>query len=822
VSTLQDSVCDRLIADDYANKAWALVLLAALEGDAALAAYLDGTSTIQPPAPSPLEAPDPATSASEPPGVFVGSVSVAGFRGIGPAATLTFKPGPGLTLVVGRNGSGKSSFAEALECLFTGTSYRWDGRPAPWKTGWKNLHESGKASLEAELVVEGRGTMTMSRTWHGDGLADAATQVTAKGQKAQPLSTLGWDASLATFRPFLSYNELGSLMDEGPSKLYDALSSVLGLDELTAVQNRLSTARKQREGIVTASKNGAKELAQKIAAVETQDERCSRALAAMAAKGLDLAALADLVGGDPAPSDSALSRLRQIASLALPDTDAIAGVVGRLRSAERAYVAVAATDAARARQRADLLEAAVAVHAANAQQTDCPVCGAKKRLSDAWLRATQMEITALRDEARGFDSAVASRTSAIRDSQRFITQPPPVLAQATTLGLATLASARTAWSTWGTARDLTDATALADHFEQHVLALSDAVAALVAEAGDEARTRDDAWKPVASAIAEWLPTARKAHAAASAIADLKDAEKWWKDVSEQMRNERFAPIEGRALDIWRQLRLQSNVDLGGVDLEGTGTKRKVALRVTVDGTPAEAVGVMSQGELHALALSLFLPRATLPESPFRFIAIDDPVQSMDPARVDGLARVLGETAKTRQVIVFTHDDRLPEAVRRLGIPSTVHTVTRRDRSAVDVQETMDPVFAYIDDARALVKTPELPAAVTARVVPGFCRSAIEAACMEKVRQRRLGKGATHDDVEQLLTANPKTHPLMALALFDDETRTSEVLQRLNKMGSWAGDVFKACKEGAHEAFSGDPADLVDGAKKLTALVRALP
>jgi hypothetical protein len=36
---------------------------------------------------------------------------------------------------------------------------------------------------------------------------------------------LGWDQALATYRPFLSYNELGSMLDEGPSKLYDALSS---------------------------------------------------------------------------------------------------------------------------------------------------------------------------------------------------------------------------------------------------------------------------------------------------------------------------------------------------------------------------------------------------------------------------------------------------------------------------------------------------------------------------------------------------------------------------------------------------------------------
>ena len=208
--------------------------------------------------------------------------------------------------------------------------------------------------------------------------------------------------------------------------------------------------------------------------------------------------------------------------------------------------------------------------------------------------------------------------------------------------------------------------------------------------------------------------------------------------------------------IWKQLRLQSNVDLGSIELEGTAQRRRVTLRVTVDGTPAEALGVMSQGELHALALSLFLPRATLPESPFRFVWIDDPVQSMDPARVEGLARALAETAKTRQVVVFTHDDRLPEAVRRLGIPATGFAVTRRANSIVEVRPMTDPVSGHLDDARALAMTSELPPDVASRVIPGFCRAAVEAACMEAIRRRRLARGELHDDVEQLLATNAKT------------------------------------------------------------------
>ena len=144
---------------------------------------------------------------------------------------------------------------------------------------------------------------------------------------------------------------------------------------------------------------------------------------------------------------------------------------------------------------------------------------------------------------------------------------------------------------------------------------------------------------------------------------------------------------------WEHLRQQSNVTLGKIELVGAKSTRRVSLDVTVDGVAGAALGVMSQGELHSLALSLFLPRATLPESPFRFVVIDDPVQSMDPARVDGLARALEETALTRQVIVFTHDERLPEAVRRLGIQSRMLSVTRRPKSVVEVRTSLDPVQA---------------------------------------------------------------------------------------------------------------------------------
>ena len=140
-------------------------------------------------------------------------------------------------------------------------------------------------------------------------------------------------------------------------------------------------------------------------------------------------------------------------------------------------------------------------------------------------------------------------------------------------------------------------------------------------------------------------------------------------------------------------------------------------------------------------MSVFLPRAALDESPFRFAVIDDPVQAMDPAKVDGLARVLHRAARTRQIVVFTHDDRLPEAIRRLRLDATMLHVDRRARSTVDVQVSRSPVQRYLDDARGYAKPDRVPPEVQARVVPMFCRNAVEAAAANIVRRRAVETGS---------------------------------------------------------------------------------
>jgi len=109
--------------------------------------------------------------------------------------------------------------------------------------------------------------------------------------------------------------------------------------------------------------------------------------------------------------------------------------------------------------------------------------------------------------------------------------------------------------------------------------------------------------------------------------------------------------------------------------------------------------------------------------------------------------------------------------------------------------------------------------VAARVVPGFCRLALEAACVEAVRRRRLAAGSPHADVEEALGRCTTLTTFLALALFDDETKGSQVLTSVNnRFGARAGDTVKLVNKGVHDTIA---ADLRDLARNAAVLARQL-
>ena len=800
--TLYQEILDELVELDVDNRTLDLVL-ASLEGEEAVERVLAGGSIDS----STGERRAVDTDAGS---VYLQDVSVSGFRGIGPEVTLELLPGPGLTVVVGRNGSGKSSFAEALEVLLTGNALRWEDRSGPWKEGWRNLHEGQSPGISARFLVEGKaGPTTVAKSWSGEAaLEDGLGTAQHHGEKRTDLAGIGWEGPLDLFRPLLSYNELG-MIGSRPSELFDTLTAVLGLEPTDVALKALAAARLARERVDRQVK---KDLKQSIrpALADLDDERADQARALLAKRVWDLDALVRL-GTEADPGREALSEL---VLLRVPDEERVLEAAEELQDAFSELAELEGTGIEEAERLVRLLTIVLEHHRGH-DAGRCPVCGVGV-LDAEWRASAELQVERLRERASRYRSARRRLQQAMDAVRTLVTAPEIPESPAVDT-----ASARDLWTRWGELPGHPGA--VPDHLLGIHGALQSEVARVAGLAEDRYSRQEEQWASILPILMAWEGKARAALASRDVVRQIKKAENTLKSVAVTLRATRWEPIESKALSLWEQLRHQSNVDLRSVQLAGTRTRRHVDLPVDIDGAEAQALAVASQGEISCLALSLFFPRATLPSNPFRFLVIDDPVQSLDPARVDGLARVFEAIAADRQLIVFTHDDRLAESLRRLRVEHTCKQVTRRPGSVVEVRKKRDPVIQYFLDARSVALDSDLPPEVARRVIPGMCRDGLEAACVEAVRRRRLAKGEPHSEVDDLLERTRTLKQKASLALFDDPGwGGGDISRRIT--GRWQrrfADAFWDADRGAHKPFGGPLKGLINDCQGLAERLRRL-
>lgn len=796
---LHELLLNRMIDDDNLPSLAKDLVLAAVEGDEQLDALLTG----QPLAATAHE--DPRTDA--PQDVFLRSISVEGFRGVASRATLHLQPGPGLTVVAGRNGSGKSSFAEAAEMALTGDNERWRDKTAVWKKGWRNLHHAGPSTVEVEFVAENTSPTRITRSFTGDDLAAGSWFQQARGEKQQAYDAAQWRDELVIYRPFLPYSELGKLINSPPSQLHDSLYRLLGLDALPDAYKRLNDRDKQYRAEAKALREERKQLLSDCA--ELDDERAQKCAVLLDKTRPDLEAIANRVRGDD--SDIArLTALRRITELTLPATQQITAAAEALTTTAAKHRSLSTAEATAAREIAELLRRGLAHHD-TAGDGPCPVCGVGT-LDTEWRERAEHTVQVHEQRAQELRDAHHAVTAAIADAHDLIQAIPQELR--VEVHSVSTAATRQAWQNWHKLRALTDATELGVKLNDRHRALAEQLAKTQHAATTELGHRNETWQPLAQRLSNWHGRAARLQKQAVLHQQLSTAAKWLSATSAALRDERMVRFAEETQHVWSTLRQQSNVDLGNIQLAGGMVQRRVDLQVNIDGSHSEALSVMSQGELHALGLALFLPRATIDDSPFRFAVIDDPVQAMDPAKVDGLAQVLAETARTRQVIVFTHDARLTEAVRRLQLPATVWEVHRREKSEVELRKVDTPASRYLTDARALSKTHDMPQDLRAALIVNFCRSALDATSEMVFRARRLRRGDDHTSVDELLSNAAKTHDKLTLAVLDDPDKSGALYAKLRSASPTAVDTVQTCKKGAHRGYRGDLKELIRDTEKL--------
>ncbi|MFC9584610.1 AAA family ATPase [Streptomyces yangpuensis] len=745
--------------------------------------------------------------------VYLGSLAVNGFRGIGPRARLSLSPRPGVNLVVGRNGSGKSSLADAIEVGFTGTRAHRPGKDATRGGHWYNLHNADSPKIELKLAIEGdTGNSTLTRTWASQEFGSSEATFKRPGHGTVPVAEAGWDTALADHRPFLSYTDLDLMLTGKPSERYDAIATILGMELLSTATNRLSAREKALANTAKEMKDALPDLKEALYTLG-DDDRAVQALLAVDTPGaLDLDTIDALVAGLPPADDSRLAELRIEAGVQGPDLAEVEEAVRRLRNALADVEDLHGTDAENARLRADLLERALD-HAHRHPDDDvCPMCGTERVLGREWCERASHQAAELRHEAKSAEDAHNAVRTAKRNLHNLIESPQLIPAA--------LAGP---WKEWTDCRRITEPTELARRAEGAAKVLADACDTVRSHASHQLEERDERWRALITRLAAWADKARQTERDKPLLSDLRKALKWLKDLSTELRRQRMERFTDATQDIWQRLRQESNVDLAAVSLMGSekATVRKLVMAASVDGQDAPALDVMSQGELHSLALSLFLPRATTADSPFGFLVIDDPVQSMDPTKVHGLAQVLHELGRHRQVVVFTHDPRLQKAFTDQELPVTVFQVTRGEGSRVKVDCVDDPVKQAIGDARAIAATPGLPPETYRHVLPGLCRIALENAFLEAAWIRHHRTGGSEHDLQAAIDSAERFLEVAAFALFGDVKRGGDVTgEVLRRYGNAAWSLIKQCQNGSHAGGASIPdphgfvSDVADLAQKI--------
>lgn len=694
---------------------------------------------------------------------YLTNITVSGFRGIGSTAKLDLHPAPGLTVISGRNGSGKSSFAEAVELALTGTSYRWRDKQALWSESWRNLHKPNPCALRVEFTQEGRGTVKVGVDWGVDAeLADRTLWTQRAGeQPTSGIDSLGWSNPLELHRPVLTYEELGRLFDGGPSALYDALAKLLGLEVLSAVEKRLAADLRTAKVVRDAADSARR---QAIAALTpSSDERAVRLVKLLKKHVRPVDEIQAVVTGAGDGNMDIAGALSAISELNLPSVTDIESSAMRLRAAGEAMHRSKQGMVALTAERIDLLHSALEFQA-RSSDVDCPVCG-EGRLDADWVERARVTVADGEASVAEYRTAAAELKS-VRAQADGLVAALHVVHAVTGVELPSLDAYNAAAQQ---ARAMPAGyDACADHLDTTVLDTIAVADALRGEADAAIADREDAWGPLAAQVAAWLPQERRAQQLADELKAVNAAKNWATKQGAEFRNLRLKPIAAQARQIWSQLRQESNVDLGDITLTGTATKRKAVLGGSVDGEPTQALSVMSQGEQNAVALALFLPRATSVKSPFRFVVLDDPIQAMDPSKIDGFVRVLTEIAHTHQIVVFSHDDRLASVIRETGVDARLIEVVRESGSKVKTRLNIDPARRVIDDAFAMIQDKNLVDEVKGRVAPNLFRMALESAARQAHYARQSVAGTARSVAEEQWQSAKTTRQRLALAVLGDE------------------------------------------------------
>lgn len=708
-------------------------------------------------------------------------VSINGYRGIGneDPLVLTFDSSPGVSVLHGLNGAGKSSISDAIEIGLTGKTPAATAGTAGKAALWDPIHlarGATSARIEVTLVAGTQRLRLVSLLDSTGNVESHEAEVTTATETSRITLDASWHNALASHQPVFAYASLERRvqLSKDLATYFEGLLALGG--SFTAL-----------EGAITDRANASVQAHERWRSAKTE---AMRSLAAVDIEHGSVIGVTPLEPvQEPMVSDK-LDKWLEIAGLlqdGMTSPPLPSDSHKQLRAAAfTAHASVSALDSARVTSEENLSVALELLYSeATSHQVDsdaCPVCATPE---SSWLKTLKLTI----DQNKHLSDL---QRKAETDTQALTALTGSLLPTIVRVGQgAGLEDPMRALSR--TAEELYEKYSAAHHTahsSQHLAlaATAELSSWLMSQEAqiliDQAVARTDArkqWqiaraKAVATFTAAWQEDGALATESVSWTETLKRVD----DLRKHLRKRRSLTLEGKAGSRIESLLSDADLRLNGI----TVLSSKASMELVNKNGDKVDLGMLSAGQRNAVLLAPLL--ASVDAGPFGFLVLDDPVHAFDELRIDRLAESLSRIADSRRVIVLTHDDRLKEYLAARTTDHDTRLVERSSASgAVQVSDSSHFWHELLTDAGHIHDLALKEAESTGDVTDDLrrlCRMSVDNALRSFILRNAIISGRDASEDLKAVDAKHKTEErlLQAESFWEGSTWQNPVTQALSE------------------------------------------